>query len=208
MLFPHCKFCPFYYSFCSQIPMTYYNLNNKLFSSINLKRITWQNWINNWLLLKTSNNKWIFGKLTSHDPTTGNMKILALIDNKFQYIEQDQSNIIEAWVVDKWTKLLPTDTTLNVSGKWDTNWGEMILNQSGTKVTGTYTHDNGKIEGVLKGNVMTGTWSESLTYSPPKDAGKVELTFTDNSFKGKWGYGDDKLTGSWSGTRIITSPSI
>lgn len=78
----------------------------------------------------------------------------------------------------------------------------MILEQSGNKVTGTYTHDKGKIKGILEGNVLKGTWSEEPTYSPSKDAGKFEFTFTEDEFTGKWGYGDKKPTSSWTGNRI------
>lgn len=94
------------------------------------------------------------------------------------------------------------DVEIDVSGKWNTNFGEMILNQSGTTVTGTYTHDKGRIEGVLKGNVFIGTWSEAPTYSPSHDAGKVKLIFNNDSFTGKWGSGDDEPTNPWTGTRI------
>lgn len=98
--------------------------------------------------------------------------------------------------------VVPEEKAIDVSGKWDTTWGEMILNQSGENVTGTYTWDDGKIVGVLNGNVMTGTWSEKPSYSPPKDAGVVEFTFSPNSFTGKWAYGDEQPTGTWEGKRI------
>lgn len=97
---------------------------------------------------------------------------------------------------------VPEKTTIDVSGKWDTTWGDMILIQTGKNVSGSYTWDNGKIEGVLNGNIMTGTWSEEPTYNPPRDAGKIEFTFNHNTFLGKWGYGDEPLSGAWVGTRI------
>ena len=61
-------------------------------------------------------------------------------------------------------------------GEWDSNWGKMVLIQSGSAVTGTYTHDKGKISGTISGNTLTGTWSESPSYAPPSDAGDIEFT--------------------------------
>jgi hypothetical protein len=92
------------------------------------------------------------------------------------------------------------------SGKWDSNWGEMVFQQAGSTVTATYTHDQGRIQGTVSGNKLTGTWSEAPTYSPPKDAGDVELTLSDdcNSFSGKWRYGSSGSWGDWTGKRITT----
>lgn len=67
-------------------------------------KTNWNNYINFWLLLKTHDNKWFFGKLIEYDSDKGKMKLLALVDRKFYYIEMYINNIIEAWVVDKWTQ--------------------------------------------------------------------------------------------------------
>jgi hypothetical protein len=80
----------------------------------------------------------------------------------------------------------------------------MVLVQTGNNVSGTYTHDSGHIVGTLSGNKLTGTWSESPSYSPPDDAGDVELTISGdcNSITGQWRYGSTGgWSGSWSGTR-------
>jgi hypothetical protein len=85
----------------------------------------------------------------------------------------------------------------NCTGKWKTNWGEMTLTQTAdNKVTGQYTHDNGKIEGTISGNSFSGRWSESPTYQDPNDGGLVELEFKEDclSFTGRWKYG---TTGDW-----------
>ena len=85
------------------------------------------------------------------------------------------------------------------AGTWDSGqWGEMKLTQNGSTVTGTYTWDEGKIEGTVFGNMLRGTWSESPSYSSPDDAGDFEFTLSsdDNSFTGKWRYGSD---GDWDG---------
>jgi len=98
-------------------------------------------------------------------------------------------------------------------GEWDSNWGKMVLTQNGALITGTYTHDKGKISGTVSGNVFTGTWSESPSYSPPNDAGDMELTMSADgkSFTGKWRYGSDGSWGNWEGgkrlTEVILAPS-
>lgn len=85
----------------------------------------------------------------------------------------------------------------------------MVLQQSGDTLTGTYTHDDGKLEGTISGNTFTGTWTEVPTRSPPHDAGDVELTLSDdcNSFSGKWRYGSSgEMSGGWTGTRTGSAP--
>jgi len=90
-------------------------------------------------------------------------------------------------------------------GLWHTNWGKMTLIQTGTKVSGTYTYDSGRIEGTISGNVLKGTWSESPSYSPPDDAGEVEFVMSEDgmTFTGKWRYGSEGDWGKWDGgTRL------
>lgn len=85
------------------------------------------------------------------------------------------------------------------SGSWDSDWGLMEFSQSGSKVTGTYVYNNGRITGTVSGNTLTGTWSESPTYNPPGDAGDVVFTLAADgrSFAGNWRYGSG--TGPWDG---------
>ncbi|MBW1712113.1 MAG: hypothetical protein JRJ59_03060 [Deltaproteobacteria bacterium] len=91
------------------------------------------------------------------------------------------------------------------AGEWDTNWGYMVLYQSGNRVWGSYTHDDGRIEGTVSDNVFTGTWSEAPSYSPPDDAGDCVFRLSEdgNSFEGDWRYGssEDWSYGGWRGTR-------
>jgi hypothetical protein len=83
----------------------------------------------------------------------------------------------------------------------------MTLGQEGSRVTGTYAHDNGKIEGTAAGPKLTGRWSEAPTYAGPRDAGPVELTMSADgkTFTGVWAYEGQALGGSWTGTRV-TAP--
>lgn len=85
----------------------------------------------------------------------------------------------------------------NCTGKWKTNWGEMLLTQyKDGSVTGEYTYDKGKIEGKMSGNLLSGTWSEAPTYQGNHDSGLIEFQFNEDCsvFKGRWKYG---TTGSW-----------
>lgn len=93
------------------------------------------------------------------------------------------------------------------SGTWTSSWGEMVLQQSaGGGVTGTYTWDNGNIEGTVSGNVLSGTWTETPTRKGPNDAGAFVFTLSPdcNSFTGKWNYAAEgsEWKEDWTGTRV------
>jgi len=95
---------------------------------------------------------------------------------------------------------------LGITGRWQTNCGIITFTQNGNKVIGTYTHDNGRIEGTLQGNIFRGKWMEAPTYKPKHDAGDVEFIFSHDgkSFKGYWryGFGGSSWQGTWNGTKI------
>jgi len=95
----------------------------------------------------------------------------------------------------------------NWAGTWNTGWtGQsnsqnvmMVLQQSGDVVTGTYDHDNGRIEGTISGNLLTGTWTQSAT------SGTIQFQLVDDcdSFDGSWRFGSSgSWEGNWVGTRI------
>jgi hypothetical protein len=88
------------------------------------------------------------------------------------------------------------------AGAWKTNWGDMVLTQNGSTVTGTYTHDSGKIAGTVSGNTLTGTWSEAPTYQPNQDAGDIrfEMSADGLSFSGEWRYGSSGDWRKWDGS--------
>jgi hypothetical protein len=109
--------------------------------------------------------------------------------------------------------VLPSDVPAHLStciytGTWNTDWGTMVLAQEGTKVTGTYTHDSGKVSGTLVDGVYVGKWSESPSYGEPGDAGDMVFYFTKdcNGFSGTWHYGAH-TSGAWSGTWVGTKVS-
>ena len=103
------------------------------------------------------------------------------------------------------SKLTPTANTF--SGTWTTKWSTggsatMTLTQSGSAVTGTYTHDSGQIQGTVTGGVLSGTWSEAPTRQPDADAGEITFTLSadGHSFTGAWHYGSSGATYGWNGT--------
>jgi hypothetical protein len=94
----------------------------------------------------------------------------------------------------------------NWAGKWATSYGIVILEVSGSDVTGTFDWKEGKIEGTISddGRTLTGTWSQAPTYEGPKDKGGLIWKLDEDGlrFKGAWGYGDDSTAGGeWNGDR-------
>lgn len=124
----------------------------------------------------------------------------AKIDKTNEYANE---NVVQAMIQQLEGKCVQP---LQISGKWETNWGELIFSQDGISASGTYTHDSGKIEGKLEGNTLRGKWSESPSYAPPHDAGDFEFVFSEDAktFSGNWRYGFEKDTwdGQWTGKRI------
>jgi hypothetical protein len=87
--------------------------------------------------------------------------------------------------------------TISWSGVWNTNFNKMMIDQRGDRVSGTYEHSNGRIEGVVSGNKLTGTWIQS------NGKGKFVFSLSSDgkSFTGKWGYDNDTPASAWTGTR-------
>lgn len=85
------------------------------------------------------------------------------------------------------------------SGSWESNFGVIVMTQSGSTVTGTYSHDVGSLQGTVSGNKLTGTWVES------DDKGTFTFTLSADgkSFKGSWKETepDPGQGGGWDGTK-------
>ena len=104
-----------------------------------------------------------------------------------------------------------TPATNPFTGSWDMGgrdgvWGFgncMMLHQSGSTVTGNYTHEQGMVTGLVSGTTFSGTWAEAPTYTGSTDSGRfvVTLSADGNTFSGTWGYGDASTTYSFTGTR-------
>ena len=96
----------------------------------------------------------------------------------------------------------------NVAGSYSSTEGAVTLHQSGDRVTGSYTNDNGELTGLMFNNIFEGFWIEDGSdrrCSTPKNGryhwGRVTLTFDGNGFSGVWGHCDDKPARSWTGSR-------
>lgn len=90
------------------------------------------------------------------------------------------------------------------AGTWYTSWDEdpdlytLKLTQKGNLVEGTYNYMKGRVSGTVKGQVFSGTWSQS--------DGDGWFAFTlaadGKSFSGTWGaIGSKQASGMWWGSR-------
>jgi hypothetical protein len=77
----------------------------------------------------------------------------------------------------------------------------MKLQQTGTKVTGTYAPSNGKIEGNINGKVLRFQWSQA----GGKGSGRFVMNDDNQSFSGSFSNGTDPddVDGTWSGARYV-----
>ena len=84
---------------------------------------------------------------------------------------------------------------LDVTGVYDTDYRQLTLRQQGNLISGEYTHQNGKIDGVLHGYVVTGRWSQS------NGSGKFSFRFAPDGsgFEGKWGNNEATPSAKWNG---------
>lgn len=102
----------------------------------------------------------------------------------------------------------------SVAGTYDSSEGVVTLKQSGDRVTGRYTNDNGELTGVLFDNTFEGFWIEDGSdrrCSTPKNGryhwGRATFEFTDNGFSGKWGHCNDTPSHAWTATKRGGRPS-
>ena len=86
---------------------------------------------------------------------------------------------------------------LETLGPYQSDFGVLTLRRNGSGVTGTYTHKEGRVEGTLNGNTLTGRWTQS------NGEGRLIFRFnTDYSgFSGVWSYGDAAPDRAWNGRR-------
>lgn len=87
------------------------------------------------------------------------------------------------------------------AGTWTTNWGDMTLTGSGDRISGTYSHSQGNLQGAVTGNVLRFHWTQKGNGN--KGAGKFLLSADGKTFSGSWNYEDDpdKPGSSWTGSR-------
>lgn len=85
------------------------------------------------------------------------------------------------------------------SGKWTTNFADLVLEQVGNRVTGTYGNI-GTINGTFdkSGKVLKGTFTNNGR------TGFLEFDFEGNDFKGKWGWNQQMTENpAWTGNKAI-----
>ena len=91
----------------------------------------------------------------------------------------------------------PEVAIANIAGIYKTDFNDMTLTINGNRVTGTYKHNEGKIEGVLTNNKLVGTWTQT------NGKGNFEFNFNSDfsAFTGKWGYNNSVPNSKWNGTK-------
>ncbi|MFH2059419.1 MAG: hypothetical protein ABIJ59_11030 [Pseudomonadota bacterium] len=94
------------------------------------------------------------------------------------------------------TMAFAAETT--IQGVYQTDSSEMSLQMTGNKVNGSYHYKGGKIDGILQGNTLTGTWKQTNA------KGRMEFVFSSDfsSFTGKWGYDNATPSKKWNGRKI------
>ncbi|MFA4859272.1 hypothetical protein [Methanoregula sp.] len=111
---------------------------------------------------------------------------------------------------------IPANETPSWTGTWNTSYSmagsadvieKLVLNQSGSSVTGTYGKSNYPITGSVKEGTITGTWNETDTTGAYSGFFVFRTSADGKSFEGKWVYtadGADALkntTQYWNGVR-------
>ncbi|GEM_PF-5332570 len=105
----------------------------------------------------------------------------------------------DKWDGTKKNNTFPKDLKNNVwSGKWNTNFGYLILQQVGNKVSGKY-----KEVGNINATYNATTQKLSGTFTNEGKTGYLEFNFEGNSFKGKWGWTQAMTGGKWEGTKHL-----
>ncbi len=103
--------------------------------------------------------------------------------------------------------------TDDVTGTWETNWGNLHLYRYGDTIVGWYEEDCGEIYGYMRDpHTLVATWAENSSNQRCDKAlhgryyiGKVIMKFNEDftKFSGIWGYCDDEPTYTdWEGTRL------
>lgn len=99
-------------------------------------------------------------------------------------------------------------TQVSIAGVWNSSEGTITFQQSGSRVSATYTQDNGVLEGKMSGDVLMGYWIEDGSNRRCDTAlngryhwGKIRFVFDGSSFSGLWSYCDDEPSYTWTGNR-------
>ena len=109
----------------------------------------------------------------------------------------------------------PGPASGDFGGNWTSNEGDMALGQSGDQVAGTYSSDNGQIQGTVSGEHLTGYWAEASSMMKCDVErlgtfywGRIDwvLSADGTHFDGSWSYCGEEPTHSWTGDRVGSAP--
>ncbi|HPZ07921.1 MAG TPA: M48 family metallopeptidase [Candidatus Eremiobacteraeota bacterium] len=92
----------------------------------------------------------------------------------------------------------PDETTLNISGIWQSVLGEISFVQTEASVEGTYGNGKGKINGIIYKNRFDCEWYEKVDNE--KGTGYFIISSDGNSMTGQW-FSETGATGIWSAYR-------
>lgn len=101
--------------------------------------------------------------------------------------------------------LLSLVATADFSGTWETTYGDMVLEQNGSSVTGWYSYGSmSTIEGTV-----TGTGKLIFTYDEGTASGSGWFVLSEGgtSFSGEWKAEGDRTWSVWEGHRATGEPS-
>ena len=99
-------------------------------------------------------------------------------------------------------------TLVDLSGKWESNWGDMVLRQTGSVVEGTFAYRNGKLGGDLTGDLLLFDWSQPSNRAESVLAasgrGWLRVAQDGQTLEGFWGYREAREGGgSWRANRPV-----
>lgn len=92
---------------------------------------------------------------------------------------------------------VPAAFALDVSGAWQTTYGEVVLSQDGPRISGTYYEGRASIDGALDGMEF------AFRYDEGNAQGEAIFTFDDDgmAFTGRWRPDGTENWADWNGTR-------
>ena len=100
----------------------------------------------------------------------------------------------------------PLPAHITTGGRWESNWGDMVLSQQGSRVTGTFAYRNGSLEGRLDGDLLLFDWkqpgnkAEGVLAAHGK--GWLRVSQDGQVLEGVWGYRERrKGGGTWRAER-------
>lgn len=155
--------------------------------------------------------KFYFEKTTANKNIKGHFNYdnnITLNDIANDAIFQMKFDFDAKWLWDgtKANNTSPTDTKTAVfNGLWNTTDGNLILQQVGNKVTGTYKNV-GTVDGIY--NTQTRKLKGTFYNNNTKKTGHFEFDFEGNTFKGKWGWTAAMTDGNWNGTKNIKNNKV